>query len=788
MTATLATKNAVATAARKLIEEGMVPVLVYPRDKKPVGDGWPDIRYTVAEAAEVFPADHNIGINLHASGVADVDLDSPHARLLAPIFLPPTGMIWGRASTPKAHWAYKLTGGTDQGESKYHGVLKQEGKKDGALLLELRTRPGNQSVIPPSIHKDTGQLLSWDGDGIPAEIPIEDLRAAVGRLAAASMIATVWTETRRHDLALYLPGFLLKSGAEPDDVTMLLEAVVDAFDDTQEKADRLRAIADTIQTFEGGENVAGARKLRTILGSVANEFMSKLLKWLGLTGMASLPNDKRPTILVSGRDWAEITEEVFEHVVRLNQDDLQTRVFQRGTYLARVRITDEGPIIEKYTENALAGYLVRHLRWVRQNEFGVLVPVQPSAFVVKDLVARPSWPGLPMLRDMVELPVFLKDGTLVSAPGYHRDSGIWMQASGLTLPAVPDAPDEGTRLVAIALLDDVFCDFPFKDTASRAHVFAALLLPFVRELIDGPTPLHLFDAPTPGTGKGLLMNVLSLIHTGRGAAMISAPTDDDEWRKRITAMLFRGQKQIVLDNLPQTKSVTNASLASVLTSTLWSDRILGESQMTPLLPNKALWVATGNNIEISNELARRSVLTRLMPTVERPASRPLSDFRHPALEQHVLTNRNQLVWACLTLIRSWIAANQPRGQAAMGSFVEWAQIMGGLLHHHGIDGFLGNQEDLFDRGDTEMGPWRPFVQAWAAKYGTTPVRTWSLVLLARELDLLADVMGDGSDRGQQTKLGMALGRYVDRIVAGYKIVRKTVDYRPGFALEKVSDG
>src|SRR5262249_22563382 len=129
MTETSTTNNSVAASARTLIERGMVPVLVYPRDKKPVGDGWPDIRYTVMEAAEVFTADHNIGINLHASGVADVDLDSPQARLLAATFLPPTGMIWGRTSTPRAHWAYKLTGDIDQGESKYHGVLTQEEKK-----------------------------------------------------------------------------------------------------------------------------------------------------------------------------------------------------------------------------------------------------------------------------------------------------------------------------------------------------------------------------------------------------------------------------------------------------------------------------------------------------------------------------------------------------------------------------------------------------------------------------------------------------------------------------------
>jgi len=123
----------------------------------------------------------------------------------------------------------------------------------------------------------------------------------------------------------------------------------------------------------------------------------------------------------------------------------------------------------------------------------------------------------------------------------------------------------------------------------------------------------------------------------------------------------------------------------------------------------------------------------------------------------------------------------------MGSFVKWAQIMGGLLQHHGIEGFLGNQEELFDRGDAEMGPWRSFVRAWAGD-GTAPVRIRELHSMARQQELLADVIGDGSDRGQQTRLGAALGRYVDRIIAGYKIVRKTADYRPGFALEKVGDG
>lgn len=37
-----------------------------------------------------------------------------------------------------------------------------------------------------------------------------------------------------------------------------------------------------------------------------------------------------------------------------------------------------------------------------------------------------------------------------------------------------------------------------------------MLNPFVRDLIDGPTPLHLIEAPVAGTGKGLLASIAML--------------------------------------------------------------------------------------------------------------------------------------------------------------------------------------------------------------------------------------------------------------------------------------
>jgi len=59
------------------------------------------------------------------------------------------------------------------------------------------------------------------------------------------------------------------------------------------------------------------------------------------------------------------------------------------------------------------------------------------------------------------------------------------------------------------LFEELFRDFPFEGESDRAHAVALALLPFVRRMIDGPTPSHAVNAPPrgEGTGKGLLIQV-----------------------------------------------------------------------------------------------------------------------------------------------------------------------------------------------------------------------------------------------------------------------------------------
>jgi hypothetical protein len=55
---------------------------------------------------EEFAPGLNVGVIL-SDGLVDIDLAAPEARAAAPYLLPKTNALFGRASSPSAHWIYR---------------------------------------------------------------------------------------------------------------------------------------------------------------------------------------------------------------------------------------------------------------------------------------------------------------------------------------------------------------------------------------------------------------------------------------------------------------------------------------------------------------------------------------------------------------------------------------------------------------------------------------------------------------------------------------------------------
>jgi putative DNA primase/helicase len=332
---------------------------------------------------------------------------------------------------------------------------------------------------------------------------------------------------------------------------------------------------------------------------------------------------------------------------------------------------------------------------------------------------------------------------------------------------VPAHPDEAAvRAARDLIMRELLGEFPFVDAAGRAHAAALLLLPLVREVIDGPTPLHLIDAPAPGSGKGLLAQVAAGLFAGTALAPQTVAQTSDEWRKRLTACFAWGASHLWLDNVD--RKLESGELAAALTATSWTDRFLGSSRLLEA-PVRTVWLATGNNVRLSEELARRTLWIRLDSGRARPCER--SGFRHPDLRAWARQERPRLLAAALTLVQAWVAAGRPAGGATLGSFESWAAVMSGLLEVAGIPGLLQNATALYEQVEDDEADWPGLVERWAAVLGDRPVGVSEIYALVAGSELLADALGEGGDRARKTRLGMLLSARHGRVYGAWRIVR-----------------
>ncbi len=360
------------------------------------------------------------------------------------------------------------------------------------------------------------------------------------------------------------------------------------------------------------------------------------------------------------------------------------------------------------------------LFWVRANctfykrvykngvAFDVLVPA--SLQTIRVVMEAGSYRRLPILRAIITAQTVGIDGALIKSNGYDPDTGLLLCVDDETLLPVPDAPTIDEAIAAYRRLLHPFRLFPYVGTQDTTVMLAAILSAVVRPAID-TCPGFGFDAPVQASGKTLLAKAVHAIATGRKAIVkphVEA-RDDEETRKRILAILLEGEACVVWDNI---KGVFNSeSMAALLTSGEFGDRVLGKSA-TAKAPNSALWLFTGNNLQIAGDMPRRMFRCRIDPKTDEPFAREF-DFDP---EAYCLQRRHELVRDALILINAWIAAGRPRAKGRTASFEQWDELvrqpiawLSGYLHDDLVDPLDAMRTGQAE--DPENDAWGEFLRA-----------------------------------------------------------------------------
>lgn len=325
----------------------------------------------------------------------------------------------------------------------------------------------------------------------------------------------------------------------------------------------------------------------------------------------------------------------------------------------------------------------------------------PRAIATAIISQAPTLDELPVLDRIVTVPVVGSDGQIDTQPGYRSQTRTFYSP---VLPdlEVPDTVDaEDVQGAVDWLLDDLLGDFPFVTDADRAHALACMLQPFVRDLIDGPTPLYVIEAPVKGTGKSLLGHTL-LIPSSGSIPDNPWPDTETEQRKSIATLVRTGATAVLWDNVRG--AIRSETLEAVLTSCYWRDRILGSSN-TIDAPITQTWLMTANNLQIGGDLIRRVIKIRLDAQDEQPWHRA-GPWKHDLTAGWATRNRTSLALACLVLCKWWRQQGSPTpviaAEHTMGGYEAWQNVLGGILLAANAPGFLGNVTDL-DAADDELG-------------------------------------------------------------------------------------
>ena len=445
-------------------------------------------------------------------------------------------------------------------------------------------------------------------------------------------------------------------------------------------------------------------------------------------------------------------------------------MFRYGGVPVRISEDDTGrPTFEVLNTDRMRHVVARVAPWrEKRKKMGEWIEreVPPPISVVKDILATPAEDmPLPIVTGIVEVPTFSADGILCDAIGYNEaNRTYYVPPADLIIREIPMNPTEEDVRQARELLTEPIREVPFAGPADLAHTLALGFLPYVREIIGPYSPIHLFDAPIHGSGKTL--SARAVLTPALGNIMFVSQASDDEYRKRITAQAIAGRNLFFLDNL--TVPLSSAVISMALTAPAWTDRILGKS-IEISVPNRMVWVVTANNAALSGELTRRTVRIRIDPNTDQPWLR--DGFRIPNLEEWLTINRGRLVGAALTIIRSWVNDGMtPWSGSALGSLVTWSRVIGGILTHAGIEGFLSNLDELYEEADVENAIWRQFVQAWWDVHQDAKVGTAELFPIADGIEGLdLGKGGAGNEKSQRTALGSKLRAKKSMVIGGFKI-------------------
>ena len=466
------------------------------------------------------------------------------------------------ASTAKkiVDWVREAEGLSAMGESHVECYPKQDrldrGRPKGNLIkIPLGEHPRTHNVsrfVDPLNGWENGpdcdprELLNYRASDEDVLSIIEEGPEAMDQII--DLLADYWIDGKRHDMALYLCGFLANSGWTLAQVTEMMVALVQKTGDDDEY-NRLETVKTTFERFADGKSIRGRQGLADYIPASALQKLTELASMIQAPNTVAQVDDIRymkgkPKIeairLASATIWGILNDEG-DRVIQTNENVAywynhdNHLITQEGTELWDSMLNGQFGLNPVDNFSRMASTELR-LRIVREAPF---VPIRNRTFWSageQKLYVNMGGPEVYIVsgRDKIETTYNGECGQIFIT----NDSGRYL---------VPDFDERN----AVDAWDHLIADLSFTQSEDapaspeeQAELLKAWLLAFFfQELM--PTRPILALIGEPGSGKTTAMRRILRIVEDPFTDVLGIPTDkQDAFRASIES-----HRLLVLDNL-----------------------------------------------------------------------------------------------------------------------------------------------------------------------------------------------------------------------------------------------
>jgi hypothetical protein len=294
-----------------------VPLRLRGKSPEVMGEGW--TKRTLADGIPTFQEDENIGVLLGkpSGDLVRLDPDYPSVPEVTSILWSKPSACFGRASAPGSGRLYickvKSTNFLLPITMKNDPRLPLHDGKPNLVVFQILST-GKQSMVPPSIHPETGEDVLWEMTEPPGVIEPAALLRRVG-LEAFLMVCVYFWPPRgtRNEAAMALTRVLLETlqahGLADETklisiVDRLVTAVAMAGGDGEASRNGKQRSEATLERLKRSEDATGLPRLVELMAlpaAVAGTFR----KWLGTRDNEEiLPRGVDPDVDKLNREYA----------------------------------------------------------------------------------------------------------------------------------------------------------------------------------------------------------------------------------------------------------------------------------------------------------------------------------------------------------------------------------------------------------------------------------------------------------------------------------------------------